>query len=583
MKRRSGNKLICQLVVLSFYLMNHSSLAQQPDWAFYLENSDGLFPKGSSVASDLNGNIYLTGTFSDTIDMDPGSGVVKYLSPGAENIYVAKYSGNRQLLWSFSLASSLNNNTNYAYDIWSDNHGSVYITGSFTDSIDFDPGPAVFRLYPHMITDFFLAKYDTSGNFNWAFNLGSSAFGTIRGLSVTTDNNLNVIVTGDFDRSIDFDPSANANILTAIGDEDAFLASYTRNGDFRWVIQIGDTSSLLYQRTSAVCDPSGNIYWSGAFEYSPDFDPGPGAYNLVSSGDLDVFLAKYDSSGNFLRAFSIGSPQLEEGNSIAIDSAYNIYIGGTFGLTVDFDPGPANYSLTSLTALNAFVAKYDSSFQLKWARVFQSTGNSFLYELTTLNNADVLIAGNFYNTMDADPSASAFYVQSIQQSIDGMIIQLDSSGLLKAVVNYGDIDNDYGYSLASMPGNSFAISGGFTGTIDLEPGSGSFLLSSSDPLQVTFLAKYSSLITSSSTTAKQDLQLVNFYPNPVMNELTVSNSTVEIISFEIFSVEGKLMFSENEMTPGKHKIVFDNFSNGIYFLSIHKKQNFQFSKLVVNK
>ena len=121
----------------------------------------------------------------------------------------------------------------------------------------------------------------------------------------------------------------------------------------------GDTDQDLGY--SVTVDSSGNIYTTGHFQGTVDFDPGAGTANLTSNGGRDVFVSKLDSSGNYLWAKSCGGaadPGLNADDisrSVAVDSLGNVYTTGYFQRTVDFDPGAGTANLTSNGANDEFV------------------------------------------------------------------------------------------------------------------------------------------------------------------------------------------------------------------------------------
>src|SRR5690606_18124577 len=122
------------------------------------------------------------------------------------------------------------------------------------------------------------------------------------------------------------------------GLEDVFVAKYNSDGNFIWGKQIGGAESeIVYYHT---VDDSGNIYLTGSFLGTLDFDPGPGTSQLTSAGMHDVFISKMDSSGNFEWAKQIGGPANDEGFSINVDNLGNVYVSGYFEGTADLNPGP---------------------------------------------------------------------------------------------------------------------------------------------------------------------------------------------------------------------------------------------------
>jgi hypothetical protein len=95
-------------------------------------------------------------------------------------------------------------------------------------------------------------------------------------------------------------------------------------------------------------DVSGNTYVAGSYTGTADFDPGAGTANLISVSNYDIFIAKYDASGNYVYAKSMGGIAADEASSLAIDASGNVYITGYFQGTADFDPGAGTANLTSV-------------------------------------------------------------------------------------------------------------------------------------------------------------------------------------------------------------------------------------------
>lgn len=104
---------------------------------------------------------------------------------------------------------------------------------------------------------------------------------------------------------------------------------------------------------------SGNVYVTGVFQGTVDFDTGPSTYNLTSAGDKDVFVAKYSATGTLVWAISLGGTGTDTGNGIAVSSSGNVYVVGGFSNTATFGSGSATVSLTSAGSTDAFVAKLD--------------------------------------------------------------------------------------------------------------------------------------------------------------------------------------------------------------------------------
>jgi hypothetical protein len=138
------------------------------------------------------------------------------------------------------------------------------------------------------------------------------------------------------------------------------LALYTSNAQtYQWAKSFGATDDDMSK--SIAVDGSGNVYTTGFFTGTVDFDPGPGISNLTCAGDKDIFISKLDAMGNFLWAKSMGGINIDWGNSIALDGAGNVYTTGFFEGSADFDPGAGSniLSTTGEGDFDLYISKLD--------------------------------------------------------------------------------------------------------------------------------------------------------------------------------------------------------------------------------
>ncbi|MBW8060722.1 MAG: T9SS type A sorting domain-containing protein [Solirubrobacterales bacterium] len=393
------------LLSLTIALLISNSFAQSYQWAKSIGST--TTDHGNSIATDASGNAYITGYFQDTADFDPGAGVQNLTSVGARDIFFAKYDTNGNYLWAKSIGST---SPDYGYSIATDASGNAYITGSFEDTADFDPGAGVQNLISVGQVDIFFAKYDANGNYLWAKSIGST---WDRGNSIATDASGNAYITGYFQGTADFDPGAAVQNLTSVGGANIFFAKYDANGNYLWAKSIGSSSIQNDAGNSIATDASGNAYITGYFYGTADFDPGAAVQNLTPVGSADVFFAKYDANGNYLWAKNIGSTNWDDGNSIATDASGNAYITGYFQATADFDPGAGVQNLTSVGGGDIFFAKYDANGNYLWAKSIGSTvwdaGNS----IATDASGNAYITGYFQGTADFDPGAGVQNLTSV--------------------------------------------------------------------------------------------------------------------------------------------------------------------------
>lgn len=193
--------------------------------------------------------------------------------------------------------------------------GLVYITGYFSATVDFDPGPGIFNMSSVGNHDIFIQKLDSSRNFIWAKQMGGTDFD--HGSSIAVDDFGNVLDSGRFSDIFDFDPSlTDTFILNSAGGYDVFVLKLDPLGNFIWAEQIGD----YYDDNGAsiAVDTLGNVFIAGYFADTVDFNPRAGIYYLTSVGNADIFVLKLDASGNFVWVKQMGGTDTEMGMSIAV-------------------------------------------------------------------------------------------------------------------------------------------------------------------------------------------------------------------------------------------------------------------------
>ena len=171
-------------------------------------------------------------------------------------------------------------------------------------------------------------------------------------------------------------------------------------------------------------DASGNVYTTGFFNGTVDFDPGPGIFNLtgvISGDDRSIYISKLNTSGNFIWAKKIGEigpadfindypPQY---SSIALDAAGNVYTTGPFSRAVDFDPGVGVVNLVPWGDQDVFVTKLDAAGTFVWAKQMGGNGTANSSSIAIDITGNVYIEGAFKGTIDFDPGPGVSNLTSI--------------------------------------------------------------------------------------------------------------------------------------------------------------------------
>jgi len=304
------------------------------------------------IALDGVGNVYTVGALAGTVDFDPGPAVFNLDSAGGDDAFVAKLAGNGDLIWARSFGGNAND---IGYGLAVDNPMSVYVSGYFATTADFDPGVGTSNLTSAGGNDAYVAKLDSAGNLVWARQFGGSAPDEARGLALDVSGN--VYTTGFYDGPADFDPGIGVFQLPHSGGGDAYVSKLDNAGNHIWARQLAGNLDDIGR--DLWIDGNGHVFTVGSFVGTADFDPGSAVSNLVSGGSFDVFLSRLDSAGNFVAALQIGGSASDQAHGVYADPNGNIYTTGGFSTSADFDPRSSTFSLTSAGDFDFYLAKFN--------------------------------------------------------------------------------------------------------------------------------------------------------------------------------------------------------------------------------
>ena len=460
------------------------STAQNFTWA--KTDSGPSHSGGLAITTDAGGNVYYTGYFQGTVDFDPGPGSFTMSCITGRDIFISKTDVNGSFLWAKSLgatSSQISFPSNEGDAIELDSLGNLYATGSFSGTADFDPGPGTFNLssYTGYQNDIFILKLDANGNFMWAAALGGS--GSDAGRSLGFDPLGNSYITGFFETTVDFDPGPSTYTMSSSFNQAAFILKLGPTGNFIWAKSIESYSYSVSEARSIVYDPSGNIYLTGFYQGTVDFDPGTTSSTQTSFPDAfgyptrDVFVMKLDTSGNFIWAKSFGGADDELARAIAGDGSGNVCAIGLFADTVDFDPGPAIYNQTGI---GHFILKLTGAGNFVWVKSVAGVVSGA--DITTDSFGNLLISGVFNGTVDFDPGPSTntlVSANSLGGDQDYFILKLDAYGnfnWVKQLKSGLGFDGDTHYPISLDASGGIYTTGIFAQTTDFDPGPGVYSL-----------------------------------------------------------------------------------------------------------
>ncbi len=462
-------KACCKTILLLFLLcIAAPAAAQIPQWAIGV---------GSPLADDArtcvvapNGNVYLAGLFSGTMDLDPSAATYSITSNGETDIFLACYTSSGSFLWGLHVGG---NSYDGALSMAADKDNNVVIAGFFSGQhVDFDPLSTGIYLNdmgvigPVLTTagDGFVAKYTPTGKCAWAIDLGdSSVFDVAEGVGV--DEKGSVYVGGDFHYTMNIDP-AGSTILNALTGT-AYLVKYDAAGHLVWGFNFGGggnggVDNAVWDIKS---DGKGSIYLAGCYQNTSNFSSTPVlGSTLANSGVYDGFLAKYDTAGKFIYVVSMNGAGNDEATSLAFDTAGNVYVTGyTASSSLTFDP-----SVNTLTTqghglhTNMFLAKYTAQGAYMWGHVTGNNLDDAVGACVGVYKNSLYCTGYFHDTVDFDPSAATAYLSSNGQA-DMYLCKYDLDGNYICGFNVGSGGNDEGRHLALDTAGYIYTCGQFTG------------------------------------------------------------------------------------------------------------------------
>lgn len=389
--------------------------AQTTEWAFQIGTT--TYDRGTGLAVDHNGNVITTGEFAGAADFDPSSSTLNITSNNSSyDAYLAKYDSSGNVLWAFALGGT--SDADAGAEVSVDANGDIYLCGKFYQTVDFDPGSGTTSITAPYVSAF-LAKYSANGEFQWVVHTTGNSHNH-QSYDARVDKSGNVVWTGEFDGTTDFDPGAGTANLTNDTYREFFIAKYTSSGDFLNVGKIGGPTTGSGGVYDMDIDASNNIYLVGYFSGTTDLNPDTASTSIHVANGWDGFVVKMDSNLQLIGDYVYSSAETERVEGIGVDDAGNVLVTGFFSDTLDFDLGSGTTNLVSTTPSGSgsdiFVARYDTAMNLTWAHHFgYNASGSWAQSGQAVRfdpDGDILLAGNVEGSVDFDPSSNSAIVNA---------------------------------------------------------------------------------------------------------------------------------------------------------------------------
>ena len=257
-------------------------------WAKGLGGSSADY--GEGIAVDSNNNVYVTGRYTGNVDFDPGAGITTIAGSATNGAFILKLNGDG----TFGFARGFDGTgQDVGLEIEVDSSGNILTAGQFQSTVDFDPGAGTANLTTSPSSAIFLLKLDPSGNYLWAKSWGGS--GDLPwDLKITLSND--VLLSGDYLGTVDFDPNAGVSSYTAQNSTDGFILKLDTSGNFVWVSTLRGSQSQQPRVMELIS--GGYILVAGVF-YQIDFNPSVSVALIANaSSGSDLFLMRLASDGS---------------------------------------------------------------------------------------------------------------------------------------------------------------------------------------------------------------------------------------------------------------------------------------------
>ncbi|MCF8371807.1 MAG: T9SS type A sorting domain-containing protein [Bacteroidales bacterium] len=382
-------------------------------WAVSIDFTD-LFSI-HTISVDCDGSVYLAGGFRGSCDFDPGPDTCSHTSFGTYDAYVMKVDSLGDFQWVKTFRATLSAVIT-AMEV--DQNKNVYVSGTFKDSVDFDPDSSiVYYLYSGTYYDLFVCCLDSVGNLSWLKSLDSSENCQAHGFRVN-DMALEkdyLILTGCFEMNTDFDPGPGTSNMGALR-KTTYVVKFDLHGDFVWSKSFV-TYEFYNEGIGVAIDNDDNVYVTGNYSGQVDFDTGPGITFLPVFGPgttySDLYVAKLDSMGNTLWERAFGAYLNDYVNGIDVDENGNSFICGGFLDTIDINPDTLSQTIYYVNGFSdIFILGLNTSGDYLYSAQIGGAHTEFASDILFDNAGNVCTTGDYYSDVDFDPGTGVFDLNS---------------------------------------------------------------------------------------------------------------------------------------------------------------------------
>ena len=561
------------ILLLLFIGLNNMVFSQDFTWAADFEGDNSWV---TAMTVDSDGNTYTAIVITETVDFDPGP--ANYPVTGwVEGITVIqKLDVNGNFIWAKEFVESgdgdgIIGNGMEVQSIAIDATGNILLTGNTSGRIDYDPGDEEYYAdeIGSIYYDIFILKLNEEGELDWVQTLGGDC--ADKGIDIQTDYAGDIVVTGTFCLTVDFNDDIEIDELTAGGVEgsDVFVLKLTESGEFIWVRSV--ESDFFDEVFDLEIDKNNNLFIGGFYTNSADFNVGDDEYILTSEGVQESFLLKLDATGTYDWVITISGPSYGKVTSISLDSEGDIYTTGSFsGEDIDFDPGVGEFNLSAVGQSDLFITKYATTGDLIWAKKIggELSDRNALIEISAINT--VYITGNYGADIDVDPSGAEYILEHTTgdgDNYDMFIATLSQEGEFIQGQAFNGDRNDYCIDLQRGPEGSVYLAGTAHSEIDLDLSAEEFMVYGDNYEPTAYVLKLQDgNVGIEATSLASNIAL---YPNPTQGDIVLNlNEPLANVKVSVIDQTGRVVQTQNYNSAAVIQLNIDG-PTGIYFVKLN--------------
>jgi len=413
---------------------------------------DTSLATANDVVGLVDGSMAIVGYFQGTVDFDPGEGVDNHTSNGDYDIFISVLNADGTHRWTKTFGGLLEEKS---YRITQITDGGIAVVGTYSDTVDFDPGEGIDNHTSNGEIDVFVSVLNVDGTHRWTKTFGGSKDDSPTDITNLADGGLAVI--GRYSDTVDFDPGEGVKSYTSYFGFSYYISVLNDDGTHRWVKAYCEEGSIpRYKSITQLVD--GGLAITGDFTNTPDFDPGEGVDNNTSSGNADVFVSVFNIDGSYRWTRTFGGEYSDSGYSITQLTDGGMALTGSCTNTADLDPGEG-VEIHSCY-FSSFINVLNANGTYRWATIVRCGNGFYSNSIKQLSDRGLALIGSCLDYIGSD-----YY-------LDVSFNVFDVDGNDRWTKTFGGSGNDHARTFTQLADGGLAIAGNFSDTVDFHHGEG---------------------------------------------------------------------------------------------------------------